>query len=158
MLRSFMFMPILAIGLAVPATAQQTSDQNAWQAGESVVQAHSRASQTKDAAAIADLYTEDAILVTTNGPLFGRVAIEKFFEKVFKVSTAEPAKLDQVIMIGDAVRWRTGSWSAVFQSPHGPMPVKGFWATTDVRAGNTWKIRMETDNVTMPPPSSEPKE
>ncbi len=60
-------------------------------------------------------------------------------------------------MIGDALRLRTGSWSAVIQGPNGSMPVKGYWPTTDVREGNSWKIRMETDNVTMSPPPGEPE-
>ena len=46
-------------------------------------------------------------------------------------------------MAGDAVRLRTGTWAGVFQSPNGPIPVKGYWTTTDVLDGNTWKIRLE---------------
>jgi hypothetical protein len=40
--------------------AAQTSDQDARRAGESVVQAHNKASQAKDAAGVAALYTADA--------------------------------------------------------------------------------------------------
>ena len=157
MLRPFMTVPVLAIGLALPAVAQQTSDRDARQAGESVVQAHNKATQARDAAGVAALYAENAIMVTPDGPLVGRAAIEKFFAEDFKVFTPEPAKLDQVIMVGDAVRLRTGTWGGVFQSPNGPMPVKGYWTTTDVLDGNTWKIRMETVSMTMPPPPSEPR-
>jgi uncharacterized protein (TIGR02246 family) len=155
MLRSCTIIPIVAIGLAMPAAAQHVSDQDARQAGESVVQAHNKASQAKDAAGVAALYSEDATDITPDGPIFGRAAIQKKYAEDFKSFTAEPAKLDRVIMIGDTARLRIGSWSGVYQSPNGPMHVKGYWTTTDVRDGDTWKIRMETENLTMPPPTLE---
>ena len=151
MLRVFTIVPIVAIGLAMPAAAQHVSDQDARQAGEAVVQAFNKASQAKDAAGLAALYSEDATYITPDGPLFGRAAIQKLYEEELKSATPEPAKLDRVIMLGDTVRSRTGSWSAIFHSPNGPVPVKGYWTTTDVRDGNTWKIRVETYNMTMPP-------
>jgi hypothetical protein len=48
MLRVFTIVPIVAIGLAMPAAAQHLSDRDARQAGESV--AFNNASQAKDAA------------------------------------------------------------------------------------------------------------
>jgi uncharacterized protein (TIGR02246 family) len=142
----------LALGSAVPVAAQQTSSQEARQSADSVVQAHNKAMQAKDAAGVAALYTEDVIFITPDGPLLGRAAVEKAATALLKVLTPDPAKLDQVVMIGDAVRLRTGTWSGVIQSQNGPLHVKGNWSTTDVRDGNTWKIRMETDNTTMSPP------
>jgi hypothetical protein len=76
---------VLAIGLPTPVAAQQTSGRDAWQAGESVVQAHNKASQAKDAAGVAALYAGDAIMVTPDGPLVGRAAIEKYYAESFKV-------------------------------------------------------------------------
>jgi len=155
MLRSFAIVPIVAIGLAMPAAAQPVSDRDAWQAGESVVQAFNKASQAKDAAGLAALYSEDVTFVTPDGPIYGRAAVQKQYADDFKNFTLEPAKLDRVTMIGDTVRLRNGSWSGVFQGPNGPVHVKGYWATTDLRDGDTWKIRMETGNMTMPPPTLE---
>jgi uncharacterized protein (TIGR02246 family) len=157
MLRSFTIIPIVAIGLAMPAAAQHISDQDARQAGESVVQAFNKAALAKDAAGLAALYSEDATLITPDGPLLGRAAIQKQYAEDFKLFTLEPAKLDRVVMIGDTVRLRNGSWSGVFQGPGGPVHVKGYWATTDLRDGDTWKIRMETGNMTMPPPAEAAK-
>src|ERR1700692_3664909 len=37
-----------------------------------------------DAAALAALYTEDALLLTNTGPIYGREAIEKHFAEVFQ--------------------------------------------------------------------------
>ena len=142
--------------VAFGAAAQQTSNQDAWQSGASVLQAYNKAMQARDAAGLVALFSEDAILLTPDGPLVGHAAIEKRFEGLFKaIITKDPSKLEKVVMIGDALRLRTGSWSAVVQSPNGSMPVKGYWSTTDVREGNSWKIRMETDNVTISP--GEPK-
>jgi uncharacterized protein (TIGR02246 family) len=151
MLRVFTIIPIVAIGLAMPAAAQHVSDQDARQAGESMVQAFNKASQAKDAAGLGALYSEDAMLITPDGPVFGRAAIQKLYEEDWKSVSEEPAKLDRVTMLGDTVRSRTGSWSGVFHSPSGPVHVKGYWTTTDVRDGDTWKIRVETYNMTMPP-------
>ena len=151
MLRVFTIVPIVAIGLAMPAVAQHVSDQDARQAGEAVVQAFNKASQAGDAAGLAALYSEDATYITPDGPLFGRAAIQKLYEEDLKSVTPEPAKLDRVIMLGDTVRSRTGSWSGIFHSPDGPVHVKGYWTTTDVRDGDTWKIRVETYNMTMLP-------
>lgn len=152
MLRPFTVAAAAAIALAMPAAAQHISDQDARQAGESVVQAFNQASLAKDAAGLAALYSEDATYVTPDGPIFGRAAIQRQYAEGFKFVTLEPAKLDRVIMIGDTVRLRDGSWSGVLQSANGPVHVNGYWATTDLRDGNTWKIRMETSNMTMPPP------
>ncbi len=152
MLRSFTIIAVLTTRLVVPAVAQHVSDQDAWSSGQSMAQAFSKASQAKDAAGVAALYSEEAVYVTPDGPIFGRAAIQMHFAEDFKFFTPEPAKLDRVAMIGDTVRLRTGSWSGVFQGPNGPMGVKGYWGTTDVRDGDTWKIRMETFNMTMLPP------
>jgi uncharacterized protein (TIGR02246 family) len=159
LLSAFILTTAMAFGAAVPrySAAQQTSDQAARQAADSVVQAHNKAFQAKDAAAAAALYSEDVIEVTPDGPLVGRGALEKNFAELLKIFTPEPAKLDQVVMIGDAMRLRTGTWEGVIQSPNGPVPVKGYWATTDVREGNSWKIRMETALPMSPPPAEQKK-
>jgi ketosteroid isomerase-like protein len=65
--RYFIIIPIVTMGLAMPAAAQQVSDRDAWQAGETVVQAFNKASQAKDAAGFAALYSEDATYVTPDG-------------------------------------------------------------------------------------------
>ena len=57
MLRPFTIIPIVAIALAMPAAAQHVSDQDARQAGESVVQAFNKAALAKDAAGLAALYS-----------------------------------------------------------------------------------------------------
>ena len=151
-------MAALVVGLATSAAAQQpATEQDVRQSAESMLQARNKAVLAKDAVAAAALFTDDAIVLGPGGPIVGRAAIEKAIADNFKVSTPNPSTLDQVIMVGDAVRLKTGSWSGTLQTPSGPVPRKGYWSSTDVRDGNTWKIRMETVTVTPPPPSSEAK-
>lgn len=75
MTRFLAIVPVLAMGLAVSAAAQ-VSEQDAQQAGQSVLDAWNKTSQQKDAAGQAALFTEDAIRVTPQGLVSGRAAIE----------------------------------------------------------------------------------
>ena len=77
MLRSLVLILVLLVGLASPAAAQQLTQQEARQAAEKIVSESNRANQAKDAAALAALYTTDAILVTPQGLVVGPEAIEK---------------------------------------------------------------------------------
>jgi ketosteroid isomerase-like protein len=73
----------LAISFAVPAFAQQ-KDTAASQIDEQIVKKFDEAFINGDAAAVAALYTEDALQVTPQGPVFGREATEKLFTGVFR--------------------------------------------------------------------------
>jgi uncharacterized protein (TIGR02246 family) len=68
-----------AIGFVWPAVAQQTntSDPELRQRLLALIQKFSDAENNNDATALAALYTEDAVLVTDTGPIYGREAIEK---------------------------------------------------------------------------------
>jgi uncharacterized protein (TIGR02246 family) len=54
------------------------------------------ASDNNDAAAVASLFTEDAVLVTDSGPVYGRDAIEKYYTAVFKKSRIGRLPLSEV--------------------------------------------------------------
>ena len=152
MTRFLMIVPALAISLAAPASAQQVSEQDARQAGQSVLDAWNKTAQQKDAAAHAALFTEDAVQVTPQGLVSGRAAIEGRAAEDFKSLRFDPSKLEQAKMIGTEVMLRAGTWSGTYNGPDGPVHLKGYWSDVDVRDGNTWKIRQETYNVTPPPP------
>jgi uncharacterized protein (TIGR02246 family) len=78
----------LAIGFAMPTFAQQkeTVDPQLIQKLDDTIisKKYNDAINNHDAAAIAALYTEDAIFLTDSGPLYGRQAIEKFYADDFK--------------------------------------------------------------------------
>jgi ketosteroid isomerase-like protein len=42
------------------------------------------ATNNNDAAAVAAQYTRDAVFVTTEGPIIGRQAIQKWFSEIYK--------------------------------------------------------------------------
>ena len=66
--RVYMIMPVLMIGLAMPACAQQISEEEANQAAKGVAESFVKALHEKDAAGAAGLFTENAIRVVGKGP------------------------------------------------------------------------------------------
>jgi ketosteroid isomerase-like protein len=152
----------LAMSLAVPAFTQQ-KDTIDSQIDEQITKKFDEAFNNGDAAALAALYTEDAVQVTPQGPVFGREAIQKLFAGVFQQGhySNHLNKDDQGSphMIGTAGNevWRTGEWSFTFQGKSGgPIQLKGYFGAVNVREGETWKIRMLTFNVTPAPTTPSP--
>ena len=148
------FLAAVLVGLTTLIVAPETVlADDTRQAAQAVVDAYNRATKNKDSAALGTLYADDAFLVTPEGVVSGRIAIEKFSEEGFKVFDEE-AKLDRAEMLGKGVRVRSGTWAGVFRGQKGPVPLKGHWSTTDVFEGGKWKIRMETFNTTPPSETS----
>jgi uncharacterized protein (TIGR02246 family) len=98
-----------------------------------------------DAGALAALFTEDGVLVTSEGIFFGRQAIEKSYVELFQrwpvtSSTSQRDSLDAI----DNAAWSTGEWWSTLQSENGPEFERGYWSAIYVREGDGWKIRMLT--------------
>jgi hypothetical protein len=76
----------LAINFAVPTFAQEkeTVDPQIAEQIRALSIKYDDAFNKNDAAALATLYTEDAVEVTDTGPIYSREAIEKYFADVFK--------------------------------------------------------------------------
>jgi uncharacterized protein (TIGR02246 family) len=147
----------LLTALAVPAAAQQLSEQEARAAVQGLVDTWVKSAQNKDAAAIAALYTEKSIRVTPDGVLNGRAAIQKNLEEGLKVFSNISIKLEQVrVLSNDAIETQ-GTWSGVLQSPNGPVPVNGYWGATDIRDNGIWKADLDTYNMATPPAPQEAK-
>ena len=145
MMRFLAIVPL--VGLAVSAAAQQVSEQDAQQAGQSVLDAWNKTFQQKDAAGHAALFTEDAIRVTPHGLISGRASIESDAAEGFKDYNPDSSTLERVKLIGNGVMLRAGTWSGASRS-NGPVHLKEYGSDTDVRDGNTWKIRQKNVNVT----------
>ena len=156
----------LAIGFAVPAFAQQkdTVDPQIIEQLNALTKKFIEAVDNNDAAAVAAVFTEDAVFVTDTGPVYGRDAVEKYWADLFKqfhVSN-HVSKDDQYSphIIGTAGNevWRNALWSSTLQGQSGgPIQLKGYWSAIEVREGDAWKHRMLTVNVTPAPAPAQTK-
>ena len=151
------FVALLTVCLAIPAAAQQLSEQQVRPAIESLLETWDTAANRKDAAAVAALYTEDAMRVTPRGISYGRAAIEKDLVETFKVTSNIADKVQKVQVVGEMVLV-TATWSATLQSKDGPIQARGFWGGVYVRDGDTWKTRLAIINRALPPPQQETKQ
>ena len=80
-----------AISFALPTFAQQketVDPQLIQKLDDTVNKKYYEAINNHDAAALGALYTEDGIFVTDRGPVYGRKAIEKWYEDGFKRGVA----------------------------------------------------------------------
>ena len=149
----------LAISFAVPAFAQEKEmvDSRIIEQLAALGKKINEAWNNNDAAAVAATYTEDAVLVTDLGLVFGREAIEKYHADLFKQVhiSDQSGKSDEYSphIIGTAGNelWSNGEWSLTYQvngGGSGPIKLKGFWSNIYVRDGDAWKTRMGMSNVT----------
>jgi uncharacterized protein (TIGR02246 family) len=147
----------LAISFAFPIFAQQKAmlpDRQVIEQLGVLGQKYHEAYANNDAAALAACYTWDAILVTPQGPVYGRDAIENWYaDKIEQlhpknhIDKVDPDSLRLIGTAGDAV-WANGELSETIQDPNGrPIEVKAYWSSIYVREGDTWKIRMDTYSV-----------
>src|SRR6516164_2119627 len=113
-----------AIGFVVPTFSQQTNtpDPHLLQQLLALAKKFDEAWTNKDAAAMAALYTEDAVIVRNDGgPIYGREAIEKYWADMFKTvhynkHTSEPEQYSPHIIgtWGNQV-WSTGDLVKLFK-------------------------------------------
>ena len=146
-IRSLLTLVGLAISFAVPTFAQQTNtpDPKLREALDAFLKKEDEAYLNGDAAALAALYTEDAVLVNDSGPVYGREAIEKWYADLFKhvhfMSHVLKADQDSPRVPGTAGNevWTNGEWSITIKGDNfGPLDLKGFWGAVKVRDGDTF--------------------
>jgi ketosteroid isomerase-like protein len=148
----------LAIGLALPTFAQQkepTPSDKELAVSATLIKQTDDAWNNNDAAALAAMYTKDAVIITNTGPVYGREAIEKMYSDLFKQVhfSNHVAKDDQVSphAIGNEF-WCNGEWSLTYQvKGSDPVQQKGYYSAIDSREGDTWKLRTVTWNITPEP-------
>ena len=143
-------------------TVQQTNnpDPKLPQRLIALIKVHTDALDKNDAAAVAAVFAENGILVTPDGPIFGREAIEKYYAGVFKQvqlsNNLAPVDDDSPHIIGTDGKemWATGKYSATVKGQNfAPVEAKGYWSV--IREGDDWKIRMLAFNST-PAPAATP--
>jgi uncharacterized protein (TIGR02246 family) len=157
-MRSRWIISLIAVfGLAVPASAQQP-DQSIRQQIEKIVTAYIGNFDKQDAAAIAGLYTKDAVLVT--GPSApnvknGQQEIEPSTQNLFKMGyNHDEAGIDQVSSLGTDAAISVGVYHFTGQGQTGPIKTDGHWTAVYVREGGVWKIRLLTAFSDAPPTTS----
>ena len=153
----------LAISFALPTFAQQkeTVDLGVAQQRDILgdpkvddefgvlVTKREEAFTNKDAAAVAALFTEDAVLVAPDGVFSGREAIQKRYEDTFQrwsfTLFSDPREWQPFPLkaIDNAV-WSVGQWWGTLQSQAGPVFVTGYSSAIYVLEGDDWKIRLLT--------------
>jgi ketosteroid isomerase-like protein len=147
----------LAISFALPTYAQQKdlADPQTTQKILALCKANEEGHNNHDGAAIAALYARDAVFLTTEGPIIGRQAIQKWFADLYQRWHSKNfiVKVDGNAphLIGTAGNelWATGEWSDIGQGKTGePIPIKGYWLCIYVREGDDWKIRVDGGNTT----------
>jgi uncharacterized protein (TIGR02246 family) len=147
----------LAISFALPTLAQQkdVADPQTTLKLLALTKAYDEATNNNDAAAIAAFFTRDAVFVTTEGPITGRQAIQKWHTDLFQWWRPKNhiGKVDgnAVHLIGTAGNetWATGEWSETGPGKNGePIPIRGHWACIYVREADNWKIRVDVWNTT----------
>lgn len=151
----------LAISFALPTFAQQKET-----VGPQIIEQllglgkkFDDAFNNNDPAAVAALFTKDAVLVTNTGPVYGSEAIEKYHAAAFKEGhfSNYTNKWDQYSphMIGADGKevWSNGEWSLTWQGKTGgPVSVKGYWSSISVLdTDGVWKDKMQTWNMSPPP-------
>ena len=135
----------LATGFVVPATAQEKEEVNPQilQLIEANDKAYDEAFNKHDAAAIAALYSENAVLMTPDGVFTGQGDIEKRYTLLLEQThcTDHVNKLDQVHTPLGVNPWAVGSWTA----KHDTTPYTGFRFLVYVPApaGGAWKVSTE---------------
>ena len=145
----------LAISFALPTFAQQketVDPQLIQKLDDTLRKKYNEAVNNHDAAALSALYTEDAIFLTVTGPVYGRKAIEKWYEDGFKGSQPKnnTATIDphSVRMLGPDNLTRSGEWSETGKGKNGEdVPIKGYFVEIDTREGDGWKICVLTGNL-----------
>jgi uncharacterized protein (TIGR02246 family) len=146
---------IAALSLATSVASAQEVDQTTKQQIEQNIAAYHDAWNNHNAAAIANLYTNDGILVTdrTSGAKKGRKEIEDYYTNLFKrVPHHDSATVDEIFPLGNNATITVGEYHLSGQGESGPIKYDGHFTTVDVLEGGKWKIRMLTA-VANPPPA-----
>jgi len=108
----------------------------------------------KDAATIAQMYTDDAVVSFAQWTVAGRAAIQDAFNKEFSADIKfSSIMVDQSQRIGDLMYAR-GTWAADGKSPDGKaMQIGGHWVTVGRCQGQACLIAIHNGNTAMPPPT-----
>lgn len=142
---------LLLLGAALPAFGQQISaaDEEMVKIRQAMTDTFAAAVAKKDvAAAVANLYTADAILqsLCPESPrAFGREAYLKRLEAALKSGFRDySGKVKEAHLISDGLAWSTGSYTFTVNDKDGkPEQARGNWIDMLKREGNEWRMSFQ---------------
>jgi uncharacterized protein (TIGR02246 family) len=144
----------LEIGLTMAALPRPIDAVNPRTIGqlEALIGKYTEALNNNDAAAVAALFTKNAVFATDTGTVYGPEGVEKWYEAMFKLrhcnftTDIDPYSPHLIGKTENEV-WVSGEWSGTVQPPTGPsIPAKGFWSAIYAREGDAWLYKMLTFN------------
>ena len=140
---SLIAMPAIADAQSMDVTTDVQKLSNAWM----------NAYNKKDAAMIAQMYTDHGIFSNAAWTASGRTAIADALNKEFALGIKmDSIKVDQAQRIGD-ISYSRGTWTADMKSPDGKdMPVNGHWLIVAKCQGDNCLAMVHNSNMAMPPP------
>ena len=132
----------MAIRFAVPTFAQEKDavDPKVAQQIRAFAMNYDEVFNKNDPAAVAALYTEDAVFTGPHGTFHGRQAIENHFRIVIFGSFHahnRTTNVDHIVAVGNEIRL-SGRWSDTVIPIH---QFNGIYQMVLVREGDSWKIR-----------------
>jgi uncharacterized protein (TIGR02246 family) len=141
---------ILSFGVVSPAFGQQMSaaDQEMMKIRQSMTEQYAAAVAKKDAVALADHYTVDAVtanLCPETPPVVGREAQIKRFEAALKAGFRDyVGKIKEVRLLGDGRAWSTGVSEFTINGKDGtPVRARGNWVDILKRNGKEWRVSFQ---------------
>ena len=146
---SLVILPMLAIGLATPAFAEDAAS-----VAKTACEDFNTLSATGDAAKLVNShYAEKAIFIgplPIAGILIGRDAIQKNYAEGFKTFKSISATCENAVSLNESTALVSGTWMATPKDPSGN-PIKGSFGITFVNEGGKWLAAMDSWNVDLPP-------
>ncbi|MEX1185354.1 MAG: SgcJ/EcaC family oxidoreductase [Gemmatimonadaceae bacterium] len=156
--RAVLAIPLFALLACAEQPAPATSDTTGSPAATSadiaaVRDAWLAAAARDDAAAVAAMYTDDAIFVATEAPAArGRAAIQQALAESFPISTIDTVDSREVVVSGD-VAYDYGEFRQTVTPPNGAaQTVRGHYVVTLRRQPDgSWKL---SKHVSTTPPAA----
>jgi len=150
MRHSLAILPVLAIGLAMPAFAEDP-----LAGAKKHCEYWNVLAAAGDAAKMANsYYTEDATFIGPKpvaGIIIGRADIEKNYAEGFKTFSKMSGTCDHYTVLSDSAVVGSGTWMGI-PKDSSAAPVKGTWGITFVQKNGQWLAALDSWNVDLPPP------
>ena len=155
-MKTCLIVTFLGLSICFAASARAFSgdlagDVNALEELSVLASKYEDAYNKKNAAALAALFTEDAVCVTPTGFVCGRQAIESASSAEFQRSpeTSHVYQTDRLNAFGGEIS-SAGQWWRTLRGENGFIFARGFWSALFVRESDGWKLCMLTFNESLP--------